>query len=320
MKTVETTLGPIPADQLGLIDAHEHFFIDSSQGVVKEPDFKLDNVEFAIQDVNAWKVAGGGAMVDTMPVSAGRNVGKCIEVSKATGIPIVMSTGFHKQAYYWPDHWSCKYSHDEMVELIKAEIIDGCDLNEYQGPIVKRCDVKAGAMKVAGLYNYVSDRMKRLIRVVGAVHQQTGTPVFMHTERGMEVFEMIDRLNDAGVPSAQILVCHMDRNPDLFLHKKIAERGVFLEYDTPSRFKYLPECSVVGLMRGMIEAGYLSRLMLGGDFARRSYMPAYGGGPGYAYLLTHFTARLQAEGFSQAELDAIWKHNPTHWLTGEGPA
>lgn len=317
--SIETTLGALTKERLGYINSHEHLFIDSSQGVVKDPDFRLDSVECAIKDVIEWRDAGGGAMVDTMPVSAGRNVGKLINVSEATGIPIIVPTGFHKSYYYWPDHWRNRYSEDEMTELIVAEIEQGCDLNEYQGPIVKRCAVKAGAMKVAGQYNYVDDVMKRLIRVVGRAHQRTGCPVFVHTERGLECFELVQRLNDAGVPSRSILVCHMDRNADLWLHRKLAQTGVFLEYDTPSRFKYQPESVVTRLMRQMIDAGFLDRLMLGGDMARRSYLKSYGGGPGYAYLLTHFTPRLREEGFSDDELKAIWTDNPFRWLSTPSP-
>ncbi|HRP04742.1 MAG TPA: hypothetical protein PLV87_07515 [Opitutaceae bacterium] len=309
--SIETTLGALPKERLGRINSHEHLFIDSSQGIVKDPDFRLDSVECAIKDVVEWRDAGGGAMVDTMPVSAGRNVGKLIKVSEATGIPIIVPTGFHKS------YWRNRYSEDEMTELIVAEIEQGCDLNEYQGPIVKRCAVKAGAMKVAGQYNYVDDVMKRLIRVVGRAHQRTSCPVFVHTERGLECFELVQRLNDAGVPSRSILVCHMDRNADLWLHRKLAQTGVFLEYDTPSRFKYQPESVLTRLMREMIEAGFLDRLMLGGDMARRSYLKSYGGGPGYAYLLTHFTARLREEGFGDDELTAIWIDNPFRWLAGK---
>jgi 5-phospho-D-xylono-1,4-lactonase len=313
--TVETTLGALPKEKLGRINAHEHIFVDSSQGVVKDPDFRLDNPEYAIADVTEWREAGGGAMVDTMPVSAGRNVGKLITVSQATGVPFIVPTGFHKSYYYWPDHWRFRYSEDEMTELIAAEVEEGCDLNEYQGPLVRRTRVRAGAMKVAGQYNFVDANMQKLIRVVGRVHQRNGCPVFVHTERGFECFELVQRLNDAGVPSPHVLVCHMDRNADLWLHRRLAETGVYLEYDTPSRFKYQPESVVVKLMREMIDAGYLDRLMLGGDLARRSYLKAYGGGPGYAYLLQHFTPRLRSEGFSERELDAIWRDNPFRWLT-----
>ena len=317
MKTIETTLGPLPVEQLGTrINAHDHLFLDSGPGGVNVPDFLLDDVEKTAAEIKRWAAAGGGAIVDTMPTS-GRNVDKCIEVSRQTGVPIIMSTGFHKGAYYWPDHWRYLYDEEELVELVLAEIKEGIERSNYRGPLIKRSPVKAGVMKIAGEYNRVTGNMQKLIRVVGRVHQITGTPIYAHTEHGTAAEELLDLLEDAGVSLNQVLICHLDRNPDLFLHKAIAARGAFLEYDTPSRFKYQPESVVIGLMRAMIEAGYGDRLMLGGDMARRSYLKAYGGGPGFEYLLTVFTPRLQREGFSEEELQLIWEENPRRWLAGK---
>ncbi|MEM1084997.1 MAG: hypothetical protein AAGI48_12870 [Verrucomicrobiota bacterium] len=313
-KTVETTLGPIPVSKLGLINSHEHIFVDHGHGAYKEPDFKMDSLEAALVDVGDWAKAGGGAMVDTMPPGAGRNPDKCIEVSKQTGVPIILPSGFHKNYYYFPDHWRYYYDEEEMYELILAEFTEGVDRRNYLGPNVMRSKVKAGTLKVAGYYNRVEENMKKCIRVVGRVHQVTGAPIYVHTE-ATPPFEMLDRLEDAGVPPTSILVCHMDRNPDFWLHQKIAERGVFMEYDTPSRFKYQPECHCIALIKGMIEAGYGDRLTLGGDLARRSYLIGYGGGPGYKYLLESWTPRMLDEGISQEDVDAIWHANPAAWLT-----
>ena len=314
--TIETTLGPLPHNQLGTrINAHDHLFLDSGPGGVNVPDFLLDDVDKTSAEIQRWAEAGGGAIVDTMPTT-GRNVDKCVEVSRRTGVPIIMSTGFHKGAYYWPDHWRYLYDEDEMVELILPEITEGVERTNYRGPIIKRSPVKAGVMKVAGEYNRVTGNMKKLIRVVGRVHQQTGTPVYAHTEQGTAAAEILDLLEEAGVPLDRVLICHLDRNPDLFLHKHILERGAFLEYDTPSRFKYQPESIVIDLMRSLIAAGFGDRLMLGGDMARRSYLKAYGGGPGFEYLLTEFTPRLVKEGFGEEDLRLIWHENPLRWLAG----
>ena len=127
-------------------------------------------------------------------------------------------------------------------------------------------------------------------------------------------------LEAAGVPPASVMLCHMDRNPDLYVHRALAARGAYLQYDTPSRIKYQPEHLVVNLMRDMFDAGYGERILLGGDMARRSYWVAYGGGPGFDYLLRSFTPRLRAEGFTDAELELIWHHNPVRWLTAALPS
>ena len=313
---VETTLGALEPSTLGRINAHEHVIIDGGYTVLKEPDFRLDSVQRAVEELTRWRDAGGGAVIDTMPFGGGRNVRKLIQVSQATGVPIVAPTGFQKSSYYLPDHWQHRYDEATIAELLIAECRDGVDENNYDGPVVKRSPVKAGLIKVAGDYQFVSETTRKLIRAAGRAHQVTGVPVLVHTEMGTAGHELLDLLEAAGVPPQRVMLCHIDRNPDLKVHKELAERGAFLEYDTPGRIKYQSETVVINLMRDMFEAGFGANLLLGGDMARRSYWKAYGGGPGLEYLLTTFTPRLRAEGFSDEELNLVWRDNPVRWLTG----
>lgn len=316
MTTIETTLGPVPVEKLGRINAHDHVIIDGGLTVINTPDFKLDSVEKAIEEIGYWQQAGGGAIVDTMPFGCGRNVDKLVAVSEATGVPIIVPTGFQKSSYYLPDHWQHKYNEETITQLLIAEITAGADRNGYEGPLVERSPVKAGFVKVAGDYQVVKATTRKLIRAAGQTHQATGAPVLVHTEMGTAADQLLDLLEGAGVPPQRVMLSHIDRNPDFRLHRRLAERGAFLQYDSPGRIKYQPETVVIGLMRQMIEAGFGHNLLLGGDTARRSYWQAYGGGPGFDYLLAVFTPRLRQEGFSEAELRLIWEENPVRWLIG----
>ena len=85
--------------------------------------------------------------------------------------------------------------------------------------------------------------------------------------------------------------------------------GVFLEYDSPSRLKYGPDAYAVSLIAAAVENGYADRILLGLDFARRSYYPSYGGGPGLGYLLETFVPRLRAEGLGDI-VDLLLVENP----------
>lgn len=317
MGTVDTTLGPWPVSQLGRINAHDHVIIDGGLTVLKEPDFKLDDVEKAVEEIGCWRQAGGGAIVDTMPFGCGRNVDKLVAVSERTGIPIIVPTGFQKSSYYLPDHWQHKYDEESIAQLLLAEILEGVDRNGYDGPIIARSAVKAGFVKVAGDYQVVKPTTRKLIRAAGRVHQQTGAPILVHTEMGTAAGQLLDLLEEAGVPPRRVMLSHIDRNPDLDLHQQLARRGAFLQYDTPGRIKYQPETVVINLMRKLFDLGLGSQLLLGGDTARRSYWRAYGGGPGFDYLLAIFTPRLLAEGFTSDELQLIWAKNPLRWLTGK---
>jgi len=92
------------------------------------------------------------------------------------------------------------------------------------------------------------------------------------------------------------LIGHIDKNVDPYVHRDLAARGVFLEYDGPSRLKYGPDSAVVKLISSAADGGYGDQILLGMDLARRSYYPSYGGGPGLGYLLGVFVPRLGAEG------------------------
>jgi phosphotriesterase-related protein len=312
---VQTTLGPVAPQALGRVNAHEHIILEGGYTTVSEPDFRLDSVEKAVQEIGAWQAAGGGALLDAQPFGCGRNVEKLVAVSQASGVPIVVATGFQHRKFYLPDHWQYRYDDEAVYDLLLAECVEGVDCNGYDGPVVRRSTVKAGAIKVAGDYNYVHANMRRLIGVVGRVHQATGLPVFAHTETGTACDELLDLLEAAGVAPHRVAICHIDRNPDPWLHKRLASRGAYLQYDSPSRAKYQPDNLAAGLMHTLFEAGLGERLLLGGDMARRSYWRAYGGGPGLDYLLTVFTRRLHEEGLGEAETELVWRANPARWLT-----
>jgi phosphotriesterase-related protein len=110
----------------------------------------------------------------------------------------------------------------------------------------------------------------------------------------------VQRLTSLGVAPSSIIVGHIDKNPDPYVHRELASMGVFLEYDSPSRQKYGPDSDAVRLIASAVEHCYQHQILLGMDLARRSYWPSYGGGPGLRYLLETFAPRLKAEG-----LDAV---------------
>lgn len=319
MASIETTLGPLPVSRLGRVNSHDHIILEGGLTTVDEPDYRLDDVHKASAELTRWRAAGGGVIVDAQPFGCGRNVEKLVAVSRASEIPIVVATGFQHRRFYLPDHWQYRYDDDDIYDLLLAEVSEGVDANNYDGPLVRRLSVKAGVVKVAGDYNYVGENMQRLIGVVGRLHQATGVPVFAHTERGTAGEQLLDLLQSAGVPPDRVMLSHVDRNPDFYVHQRLAQRGAYLQYDSPSRIKYQPEHLVVDLMRRLFDAGLGDHILLGGDMARRSYWKAYGGGPGFDYLLRTFTDRLRQEGFTAAEIEQVWVHNPTRWLAPGSP-
>lgn len=307
---VRTVLGDVPAAELGIVYAHEHLIIQGGLGVMKKADLRLNSIEKAVQEVEECKQLGAQTFVDFMPLDSGRNPAALVEIAQRTNAHIIATTGFHKPMYYDDLHWIYHYSVDQIVDLLIAECVEGMDRHSYNGPLVERLPARAGVLKGASDYNYTAPVSKKLFEAVALAHLETGVPIATHTEHGTCGLEQIEILSKYGVEPKNVIICHMDRNPDFYLHKELADTGCYLEYDNATRVKYHPDEAVVRLILKMIEAGYEKQILLGTDFALRSYWKAYGGGPGMAYLLHYFVPRLKNEGVPEHVLRGFLTDNP----------
>ena len=116
-----------------------------------------------------------------------------------------------------------------------------------------------------------------------------------------------------GLPASQFGVAHIDRNPDFWLHKKIAETGAYLIYDGPGKVKYYPDSVRVDLLRRLVEAGFENQIMLSNDMGKKSHHQAYGYGPGWGFIKQKFIPRLLDEGFSEEVVHKFMYENPARF-------
>lgn len=315
MGNVRTVLGDIDAAELGVTDAHEHLILMGGIPVMQQPDFRLNSVEAACAEVRSFQAAGGRSLLDAMPIGCGRSAERLVEVAQATGAHIIAATGFHQQSFYDDLHWIYHYSVDQLTRLMIDEITDGMDEYGHNGPFPRNVTARAGAIKLASGYQLISPTTHKIAEAVVAAHRATGAPIFTHTEHGTMGLEQANLLLGLGANPQHVIIGHLDRNPDLALHRAIAETGVTLQYDTPGRIKYQPESAVIGLIDGMITAGHGGQIVLGGDAARRSSWRAYGGGPGLAYIPETFLPRLLTHGIPDTAVQALMVDNPARALS-----
>lgn len=310
MTFARTVLGDVDVATLGITNAHEHVMIRGDLILIREPDFRLDDPAKATEELSGYRAFGGGTVVDATPIGIGRDPDALIRIARESQVHIIAATGFHKTRYYLDTHWRFHYSAAEIAQLLIDEIEVGMEQNSYIGPLVRRSPARAGVIKVASDYQHINPATRIAFEAAAAAHIRTGAPVLTHTETGTMAMAQLSLLQSLGVKPKHMVLSHMDRNPDLTIHKEAAQAGAFLEYDGPGRVKYFPESALLALMRGMFDAGLGGHMLLGGDTARRSYWKAYGGGPGIAYIAEHFVGRMRREGFSQQEIDSVLIHNP----------
>jgi predicted metal-dependent phosphotriesterase family hydrolase len=312
MAFVRTILGDIDAKDMGITNAHEHLIRTGGAEVQFDgEDMRLPSAEKAVAEARMFVAAGGKTIVDANPCCLGRDIAKLLEVNAQVGIHIVATTGFHEgKLYDNVVHWVNRYTVEQIAELLIADIEEGIDIHDYMGPIVRRSEAKAGAIKIASGYGLITPFERKFIHAAALAQKATGAPVNTHTRGGTMALEQAQLLISHGVKPERIILGHVQRNPDLWYHKKIAHMGCSFMYDGGYRIKYLPDSSRVELIRGMIQAGYQKHIVLGCDAGKKSYQKSYGSGTGMDYDLTVFVPRLREEGISEDAIEDILVNNP----------
>ena len=122
--------------------------------------------------------------------------------------------------------------------------------------------------------------------------------------------ELCEILKEENFDMDRMIIAHVDLNPDLWYHGQMLGYGVYLIYDGPGKAKYYPDTIRVDLLRQLVDDGYADRLMLSNDMGRRSYHPAYGGGPGLSWIKERFLPRLRDEGFDENVVKGFMYDNP----------
>ena len=312
---IRTVLGDIPAGALGFCHAHDHVLIGENIASRSNPDLLIDDVPAAAEEVMLFRRAGGGAIVDAMPLDCGRDPDGLVRVSRQTSVHIVAATGFHTRRYYPPGHWSERMAPGAIADMLAAEVTDGMDRLSHGGPRVERIAARAGVVKVATDEHGITPLAARLMEAAAECHRRTGAPILTHTEHGLFAIDQVAFFTGLGIQPDALLVSHVDRICDHGYHAELAATGAYLVYDGPSRMQYHTPAEVAGCIAVAAGNGAAQRVLLGMDLALRPYRVSTGGSPGLGYVLEEFLPLLRSEGFSDADVELFGWRNPAAALS-----
>lgn len=300
-KKVRTVLGDISGDALGFTYSHEHLFAvpPSSQ---KDRDLELSNFDKSLEELKSFKSAGGQTLVEASTIDYGRNALAYKQMAVASGANVVCTTGFNKYIYY--PSWVAEKSVEAIAEIMIHDIEVGID----------GTDVKAGFLKTGSYYNMIHPLEEKVTHAVALAYHKTGAPIWVHTEVGTMGLEMIELLEQDRVTLSDVAIGHLDRNCDPFYLLGIAKKGVYIQFDGPGKVKYYPDSVRIEMLKILRDAGYLKQILISGDMGRASYLKAYGGGPGFEFIIQKFIPRMREEGFTEEEIKTIFFENPKRWL------
>jgi 5-phospho-D-xylono-1,4-lactonase len=309
MPVVETVLGPVDAGGLGVVDAHEHVFLHSPA----LPGEHFEDADLMCAELERVAASGVDTVVDLTTVGLGRRPADLAEISRRSGVAVVLATGYHRDAHYPPGHWVHRESTDVLLEVLLTDLRTGIDTRDWRGPAPRPTTVRAGVVKVGASYQRFTAGERRRIEVGVEAARLTGAAVAAHCEIGTQATEILDLAEAGGLPPDRVALAHMDRNPDPGLHGELAQRGAYVLYDTVGRIKYRPDSDLVALVERLVDAGHSDRLLLGTDVGRRAMLRSYGGGPGMDVLGREFLPRLRHR-IGEEPVDAITRANPARFL------
>ena len=319
--TVNSVLGPISADDLGVTLVHEHV-VTASAGIWQTYPQLLGDVgrltEVAVAALVEAREAGIRTIVDLTTLDLGRNVRLLADVSRRSGVTIVAATGC------WRDIPRALYlrSPDVVADLFVRELEDG----------IEGTGIKAGIIKVASDQEGVTPEAEVVLRAAARAARRTGCPISTHSFAPGRVGDrQLEILADEGMDLGRVCIGHSNDTDDLGYLLGIARRGAYVGLDRyPGRNVGSPPLGPdwegrTAVAARLVEAGVGDRVLLSHDWAvllghRTSDLGlARQSNPdGYAFIARRVVPRLRELGVTDAQLDAILVASPRRLLAGEG--
>lgn len=293
VSAVRTVLGDVPPADLGVCDAHDHLFFGSP----RLPGRELRSVAAARAELVAFREQGGGAVVQWTPYGLGRRAADLPPLSRETGVHVVAATGLHQAVHY--DEDTLAWLRSRLAEVFVSELTVG----------IGTSGVRAGLIKVAGGFHALDAHARWTMTAAAEAHHATGATITVHLEMGTGALDVLDLLcGELGVPPHRVVLGHLNRSPDLVVHRQAAGSGCYLAFDGPSLTHHATDWRMPEAFRALAEAGFGDRVLLGADTTTAAAR-SVDGGPGMPYLLRRVRPRL-VHAVGEELVERILTENP----------
>ena len=348
---VQTVLGPIDADDLGITLPHEHCLFDlsmwftepkrSSERFRAHQPVTLENLgwvryhpynnsdnwimqdeEVAIRELQRFSRFGGCSLVDMSNNGLGRDPEALARIARATGLNIIMGSGFYLEPL-WPEG----LTEDGMVESVVRDIEEGAD----------GTGIRSGLIGEIGIERFGPDKPMTpgylmALRATAQAQRQTGAPVNIHPGHSPDSpLEIVKYLANHGADVTRVAISHIDRM--VFQHDMrvdLAKTGCYLEYDmfsfegwhqtrhvlsedNPLHVEVPNDAGRVAEIVQLVDAGFIDQILISHDHCSKHRLFSWGG-PGYAHILENIVPLLLDRGLTQRQVQTIIVDNPKRFL------
>ena len=310
MPHAQTVRGEIDPSELGVTLPHEHTQIALWHIADRWDYWQLTRDEPVIlEELGAFRNAGGGTLVDLTLVGVGRDPGWLRTLSERSGLNLVMGCGWYRTAYYPPEALIDRRTADDLAAELIREITDG----------VGDTGIRPGIIGEIGTDKpWLTGQEERVHRAAARAAKATGLAITTHAVLSDVGRAQLRVFEEEGVDPARVVIGHADSYPHLDHYLSIIETGASVEFDflgmSFSAVERLGEGRVIDLLLELLSRGHAERLLLSQDVCHDSQLRRYEG-HGYTYLAETFLPRLRARGVSDAEIRTLTVDNPRRLLT-----
>ncbi len=297
---IQTVLGNIKKEELGITMAHEHFNIDLDH-VRHDGVSKIETVEEVVPEIEKMMALGVNSAIEVSTIDMYRDIHKLKRISEITGLKIVAATGYYLSEYH-PEELTQK-SAEEIAETFIKELTVGID----------DTDIKAGIIaEIASSPKGFVGQEKKVLEAAGIASSKTGFAVSTHTGK-VTAFETVKTLLDKGVDPDKIIIGHQDLIDDTEYHLELLKNGVNIGFDTCGKSAYMSDEVRAHNIMKLIEKGYGDHIVLSNDISRRTYFTSFGE-KGYLSVMKITVPLLKEYGISDEDLNKLLVLNPARIL------
>jgi phosphotriesterase-related protein len=314
MDYIQAVKGKIQPEELGKTLMHEHCLFDQGTAYNTIPEKKelkeffeekitienrgkiffhmhnhRDNLcqvdeGLIIRELEYFKKAGGGTIVDVSPPGLGRNPEALLRISESVGINIVSTTGLYIEATH-PERFK-KMNKKELADFMISEIHDGMD----------GTGIKPGYIGEIGISDDYTERELIVLRASAIAQKETGYALTIH----QPIFKtyalrILDIVEQEGADLERVVMAHCDPTlRDVDYHLDILARGAYVQFDQfglefpvtygPYVKRWLPrDIERIRAIKHLVEKGFENKITVSMDLAFKSLYKTLGG-VGHSYI------------------------------------
>jgi phosphotriesterase-related protein len=336
---VQTVLGVIDTNSLGVTLFHEHLLADmgpwfiepteaSERRLANQPvtlenlqwvrthrfnnkdNLQLVDEKVAIKEALLYKSAGGDTIVEVSSIGLSRDPLGLARISRATGLNVIMGSAYYIGASHPPELAS--KTEKEITNEIVRDIVAG----------IGDTGVHAGVIGEIGCSLPLEDGERKVLRASAAAQRITGAALIVHPSPDDDLaLEIIEILGDAGADLGRTIISHVDLwGYSMNTCRRLMDAGCYIGYDNFGHLGYphllqgrlvelKGDLERISAIIQLISEGYLNKILISQDHCFKDCLTSYGG-YGYAHMLNNVIRIMRIKGFTVEQIHKMLVDNP----------